>query len=85
MRHLIVVSVFFILMTGLFYVLNRFAPSMRVDIQKPAKMDRCDSLQSDLLSTEIELNRYEIALEILKDEDSLAANKFIEILSTQTE
>ena len=42
-------------------------------------------LQDSLTAIKIELGRYEMALELLKEKDSTAANKFEDILYTQTE
>jgi hypothetical protein len=44
-----------------------------------------DSLQSELFQTQSQLGRYEVALEMLKEEDSVAADHFEYILSTKTE
>ena len=44
-----------------------------------------DSLQTELSIKQIEVGRYEMALELLREEDSVAANHFETILSTQTE
>lgn len=44
-----------------------------------------DSLRSELFVEQTRVDRYEIALEMLKEEDSVAANKFENILYTQTE
>ena len=42
-------------------------------------------LQDSLTQVATELGRYEMALELLKEKDSTAANKFEDILYTQTE
>lgn len=52
------------------------------DIQK-AKI--IDSLESELFVQQTIVARYEVALEILKEDDKRAADKFESILSTQTE
>lgn len=52
------------------------------DIQK-AKI--IDSLESELFVQQTIVARYEVALEILKEDDKKAADKFESILSTQTE
>ena len=45
-----------------------------------------DTLQDSLFQTEVELGRYQMALEILKDgEDPKAAKTFEYVLTTQTE
>ena len=44
-----------------------------------------DSLQSELFQVQSQLGKYEIALQMLKEEDSVAANHFKYILSTKTE
>ena len=52
------------------------------DIQKA---NTIDSLQSELFVQETIVTRYETALELLKEEDKKAADKFELILTTQTE
>ena len=44
-----------------------------------------DSVRAENLPIQIELGRYEVALELLKEEDKKAADKFERILTTQTE
>lgn len=44
-----------------------------------------DSLQSEIFVKETIIMRYEITLEMLKETDSIAAQKFEYILYTQTE
>lgn len=44
-----------------------------------------DSLKDDIFALEINVNRYEIALDILRDINPSSAEKFEDILSTQTE
>jgi uncharacterized protein YlxW (UPF0749 family) len=44
-----------------------------------------DSLQTELFIKQTQIGRYEIALEIFKEEDSVAADHFEYILSTQAE
>ena len=59
------------------------------DIAKAQTIDSlqkvCDSLHNELFPTEIELNRYQIALELLKEKNKKAADEFELILTTQTE
>lgn len=59
------------------------------DIKKAETIEalqrKVDSLHDENFPCQIELGRYRIALEILKVEDSVAAAKFEEIMSTQTE
>ena len=52
------------------------------DIQKA---NTIDSLQSELFVQQTIVTRYETALELLKEEDKKAADKFELILTTQTE
>jgi hypothetical protein len=52
------------------------------DIQKA---NTIDSLQSELFFQQTIVTRYEVALELLKEEDKKAADKFELILTTQTE
>jgi hypothetical protein len=44
-----------------------------------------DSLQTELFQAQSQAGRYEMALELFKEEDSVAADRFELILSTQTE
>lgn len=44
-----------------------------------------DSLHNELFIKQTEVGRYEVALEMLKEEDSVAAAKFENILYTKTE
>jgi hypothetical protein len=44
-----------------------------------------DSLETELHIKQTQVGRYEIALELFKEEDSVAADHFEYILSTQTE
>jgi hypothetical protein len=47
--------------------------------------EKVDSLENEIFIRQTNLGRYEMALEILKEEDSVAADHFEHILSTQTE
>ena len=59
------------------------------DIKTAQTMDSLqniiDSVSQENLPLQIELGRYEVALELLKEEDKAAADKFERILTTQTE
>jgi hypothetical protein len=44
-----------------------------------------DSLQTELFQAQSQVGRYEMALETLKEEDTVAADHFEYILSTKTE
>jgi hypothetical protein len=59
------------------------------DIQKAQTIDSLqnviDSVRAENLPLQIQLGRYEVALELLKEEDKKAADKFELILTTQTE
>jgi len=44
-----------------------------------------DSLQTELFQAQSQVGKYEVALELFKEEDSVAADHFELILSTQTE
>jgi hypothetical protein len=50
-----------------------------------AKTNTIDSLQSELFQTQSQAGRYEIALELFKEQNKKAADEFELILSTQTE
>jgi len=49
------------------------------------KAELIDSLQNELFVIQTINTRYEVALELLKEEDKKAADKFERILTTQTE
>ena len=59
------------------------------DIQKAQTMDSLlnviDSIRAENLPLQIQLGRYDVALELLREEDKKAADKFELILTTQTE
>jgi hypothetical protein len=44
-----------------------------------------DSLQQELYISNINLGRYDITLELLQEQDSIAAHKFNEIYTNETE
>lgn len=59
------------------------------DIQKVTTIDSLsnlsDSLRNEVFVSGVQLARYEMALELLKESDKKAADKFELILTTQTE
>jgi len=59
------------------------------DIHKAQTIDSLqnivDSIRAETLPLQIQLGRYEVATELLKEQDKKAADKFELILSTQTE
>jgi hypothetical protein len=55
------------------------------DIEKSILEKQRDSLSSELFIKDVELGRYEIALEILKESNPKAHNEYLKIISTQTE
>ncbi len=59
------------------------------DIQKAQTIDSLsnlsDSLRNEVFVSGVQLARYEMALELLKESDKKAADKFELILTTQTE
>jgi exonuclease VII small subunit len=59
------------------------------DIQKAKTIDSLenviDSIRSENLPLQLQLGRYEVAVELLKEQDKKAADKFELILTTQTE
>ena len=64
------------------YILTPVTTSVRqsIDLQK-----QIDSLQAELFIKQTEVGRYEMALELFKEEDSVGADHFEYILNTQTE
>ncbi len=59
------------------------------DIQKAQTIDSLehviDSVRAENIPLQTQLGRYEVALELLKEEDKKAGDKFEKILTTQTE
>jgi hypothetical protein len=59
------------------------------DIQKANTIDSLenviDSIRAENMPLQIQLGRYDVALELLREEDKKAAEKFELILTTQTE
>lgn len=59
------------------------------DIQKAQAIDSltnmADSLRSEIFVSEVQLGRYEVATELLREKDKKAAELFELILTTQTE
>jgi hypothetical protein len=47
--------------------------------------NRVDSIYDELYINNVNLTRYEIALELLEEQDSIAADKFKNILTNETE
>lgn len=47
--------------------------------------NQIDSLRNELFTNEMQVARYEIALELLKEQNQKAANEFELIFTTQTE
>lgn len=83
MRHLIVLSIFFLSASLLLYVATRVVP--RQPMPCPVTQSQYDSIQSENFVNQTIIMRYQIALDMLKEEDSIAAQKFEYILSTKTE
>lgn len=56
-----------------------------IDKLKTSTAGNADSLQTELFILQTEVVRYEMAAGLLKEEDSVAGNKFTEILNKETE
>ena len=65
------------------YEQNEAINDLKSTIVKVKKQQ--DILQDSLFNTSVELGRYQMTLEILKDEDKKTADQFEYILTTQTE
>lgn len=52
---------------------------------KQSSAVNADSLEAELFILRTQVGKYEMATELLKEEDSLAGNKFTEILNKETE
>jgi hypothetical protein len=63
----------------LFYIIN----NQRGQIANKQKM--IDSIYDELYISNVNLTRYEIALELLEEQDSIAADKFKNIHTNETE
>lgn len=50
-----------------------------------SKTPSCDSLQTELFTSQTELGRWEVAMEIWKERDSVSAAEFETILYKETE
>ena len=55
------------------------------DVLKQRLINERDSLQTELFVSDLQLGRYEVALEMLKEKNKTAAEEFELILTTQTE
>lgn len=64
------------------YVVEPAIASTKYSIELSKQVD---SLQTELFIKGAELGRYQIALELFKEEDSVGADHFEYILNTQTE
>lgn len=68
--------------------LNKLRAGQKVEVVVSGDIQKAniiDSLESELFVQETIVTRYETALELLKEEDKKAADKFELILTTQTE
>lgn len=83
MRHIAVVFIFFISMSFMFFVLDRTILKSK-GITKE-QIQECDSIKSENFVLKSQLMRYELAIGILAEEDSVAANKLTEIYNHETE
>jgi hypothetical protein len=74
---------FLVLFIGVSIVCFNYSKENKGITQKYEKT--LDSLNNELFIKQTEAGRYEVALELLKEEDSVAADKFHFILVTKTE
>lgn len=56
-----------------------------IQIYKQSSASNVDSLEAEVFILQSEIGRYEMATEILKEEDSVAGNKLETILNKETE
>ena len=83
MRQLVIIALGLILGFALAtYILKPVVASTKYSIELSKQVD---SLQTELFIKQTELGRYEMALELFKEEDSVGADHFEYILNTQTE
>lgn len=75
MRIIILLVLMFIVVALLDDASNKIADQQQI----------IDSLQQELYITNINLGRYDITLELLQEQDSIAANKFNYIYTNETE
>jgi membrane-anchored glycerophosphoryl diester phosphodiesterase (GDPDase) len=83
MRHLFVVLIFFISMSFMFFILDRTV--LKTQGLNKKQIQSCDSAKTELFVLKTQLMRYELAIGILAEEDSVAANKLTEIYNHETE
>lgn len=83
MRYALIL--FIVIMLG-FGIKNYILQPVTTSVKQSLELQKqVDSLQTELFIKQTEVGRYEMALEILKEEDSVAADHFEYILSTKTE
>lgn len=70
-------------MSFMFFVLDRTILKSK-GVTK-AQIQACDSIKAENFVLKTQLMRYELAIEILAEEDSIAANKLTEIYNHETE
>ena len=80
---LLFVLLFLVLFIGVSIVCFNYSKENKGITQKYEKT--MDSLNNELFIKQIEADRYKVALELFKEEDSVAADKFHFILVTKTE
>jgi hypothetical protein len=79
----LIIFIVSIMVVGLYSMSSISNTEDHVKVIKQEKI--IDSLTEELFIKETEVGRYEITLELLKEEDSISAAKFTNILEHETE
>ena len=78
-----------ILCVAFYFIKDSIKTSTKEALQYQVSIDslntQIDSLNHDIFHKQMTIGRYEVALEILKEQDPKAASKFELILHTETE
>jgi hypothetical protein len=74
-----------IIICAMVFALMNMAKNPEPETKPATQTKACDSIRDENLELQIELGRYQVALEILRAEDSAAEERIRTIIETQTE
>lgn len=74
-----------IIICAMVFALLNMAQDPEPETKPATPANACDSIKDENLELQIELGRYQVALEILRAEDSAAEERIRTIIETQTE
>lgn len=74
-----------IIICAMVFALMNMAKDPEPETKPAPQAFACDSIRDENLELQIELGRYQVALEILRAEDSAAEERIRTIIETQTE